>query len=256
MDKPEWTRVDNDYVIIFREGRAVIDGSGLYNPRITDNAGKIIYEVEPGFEGFDDFETADAAARANFIELDKMGMDDGAYGQKLAPRIDDYINLLSEPSRIFHRARLKNIQEWLLGEPQSDSPPPMTDWDTYTFDWKHQQNWYSCETLHGKVVIHEEPSKQDSASLFEAPAKYKIRIEDTTGAVLPDFPLEFSDFSSAEAMLREILSLLERPGVDEQQVVCVTFTLQICQRLLPPDGDPMDYVRLRYLDMWLGMSLP
>jgi hypothetical protein len=258
---PEWTQLEGEHIIVLPQGRAVIrqevnGGITRYNAHIEDNAGNII--TKQGYSR-KDFESANDYIRANLIELDRVDVDEAAFHQKLAATLDKCIDLFdpAQISHIFHRLRLENIKRWFLNQnPLVDlTDVPKKDWTDYTFNWQEQDDLYQCETLHGKVKISK--PLPETKNIFGAPVSTApgIQIEHETGVTLRDYwPLP--DFPSAEARLREILTELEQPYVDESYVEHLTFTLQICLRLLPQDADPMDFVRIEYIDTHLGTVLP
>ena len=73
--------------------------------------------------------------------------------------------------------------------------------------------------------------------------------------ILKDYYATPADFLSAEERMRTILSELEQPFIDEVYVDHIGFTIRICQCLLPQDADLMQYVRLDYIDGYLGEVL-
>jgi len=249
-----WNRTDTEHVIVLQHGKAVIredetSEGKVYKPHIEDNHGNIVVRFDPGF---DDFERADTFVSVNLIELDRNNTDEATFREKLVSALDACIGLLPQAERAFHRRRLENIQRWLLRQPANrDSiDAPSTDWDNYVFNWQQDGSSFHCDTPpHGKAIITEHSRAQTSA-------RYSIEIEDSIGIILKDYYTPSVDFQSVEARLREILSELEQPFVDEVYLDQITFTLQICQRLLPKETDLMQMVRLQYIEGYLGEVLP
>ncbi|MEO8609069.1 MAG: hypothetical protein ABI690_14360 [Chloroflexota bacterium] len=246
-----WNHINKEYVITLSQGKAVIredatSGNKIYLPRIEDAKGNIIAHFEPGFE---DFETADAFVDANLIELDRVDTDETAFRENLISTLAVCIKLLAQPDYVFHRWRLENIQRWLLGRPSNQQMPDaqLKDWGNYVFNWIQAGKSYQCDTPpHGKAIITESAHA----------ASYNIEIENTTGVILKDYFDPLENFSSAEARLRELLSELEQPFVDEVYLDQLIFTLQICQCLMATESDLMQLIRLRFLENYLSEVLP
>jgi len=134
---------------------------------------------------------------------------------------------------------------------------PQNDWTKYVFDWHIENNQYQAEVPpHGKALIFEETVNPQSRFLLGYTTNYGIQIKDPTGITMSDIYAPLKDFNNAEERLRTVLNELENPFVDESYLVHLSFTLQICQRLLPPDTDLMQYVRLGYIENYLGEVLP
>jgi hypothetical protein len=255
----DWNANGEKYTISLKQGTAIIretvhDGNKIYFPQIEDSRGNVIAQFEPGLH---DFETANDFISANLSELDRVGTDDAGFRRKLVSTLDTCLALLPEPSGVFHRRRLENIQHWLLRQRQNVDTRdlPQADWNNHVFEWRKENNRYFFDALpHGKVVIIEYGS--NAAFGFGKAATYTVQIEDTTGVVLHDSYVATRDISAAEARLREILTDLETPFVDEVYLDYLSFTLQICHQLLPTNTDLMQFVRLQYIENYLWEVLP
>ncbi len=258
----KWQSIEDSHIIMLQQGKAVISEKQhgtktIYLLHIEDKEGISISSFEPGFE---DFETADVFVSANLIELDRVGIDETKFRSKLTATLDYCISLLSEPNRVFHRRRLESIKRWLTHNPANYTTDdlPQNDWENRIFDW-HQTNNLNMVGVppHGKAFITEEVLDSHSHLIFGSGINYSVQIEDSTGITLDD-PYHFSgkDLVTAESRLRQILTELENPFVDESYVDYLAFTLQICRHLLPPDADLMQYIRLNYIETYLGEVLP
>ncbi len=256
-----WDSVENSHIIILQQGKAVITekqqgAKTIYLPHVEDKQGNIIASFEPGFE---DFETADGFIDANLIELDRIGVDQAEFQRKLTATLDYSISLLIEPNRVFHRKRLDSIKSWLTNQPANYNTDdlPQTNWKNYIFDWHIENNQYQVEVPpHGKALIVEETVNPQSRFLLGYTTNYGIQIKDPTGITMSDIYAPLKDFNNAEERLRTVLNELENPFVDESYLEHLSFTLQICQRLLPPNTDLMEYVRLQFIETYLGEVLP
>lgn len=260
LDQLDWEYDAGQYTLHLTQGKAIIiedksSGSLFYQPHIQgmDEQDLVDFPHE-----IDDFETAEMFVRASLITLDQQGVDEPAFAQKLASTLDTCAALLPEPHRLYHRARLENIKRWFFGQSlYSDMvKPPTNDWADHEFDWQQIDNRYVSDVPpHGKAVIVETPSDRSSAFSFGTTSHYNLQVEDETGVILKDY-VPPTDFLSAEERMRTILSELEQPFIGEVYVDHISFTIKICQCLLPQDADLMQYVRLDYIDGYLGEVLP
>jgi hypothetical protein len=55
---------------------------------------------------------------------------------------------------------------------------------------------------------------------------------------------DFVDFVDAERALKERLIELDNPRIDQTTLDYMHFTLELCQRILPENTDPIHYGRL------------
>ncbi len=257
----KWVKSETAYAIEIKQGKAVIqenerNGSKLYVPKIEDKAGKLVASFE---HGFDDFETANAFIHANLIELDRVGIDDTEFTNRLLSTLDICLPLLDEPNRAFHHRRIKNIKSW-LSHARMDfnlEDLPRTDWSAYDLKWTSDGDIYRADVSpHGMAFIQDKSTAKPSKFKFGTAGNYHIQIKDNAGITFVDAFQNYVDFAAAEDRLREILSELEKPFVEEIYVEHLAFTLQICQQLLPANSELIHYIRLDYLKNYLAEVLP
>lgn len=258
-DRLNWKYEPGQYAIEFAQGKAVIRESDSgstksYLPSILDLNGNVLASFPHGLE----FETAENFIQANLIEVDKSEDDKSIFHQKLASTLDMSIAFFTGDHRLYHRVRLENIKRWFLGQRRySDMIQPTTyEWGKHIFEWQQTHNRYTAQTLHGKAVIIETEPVQLSKFSVGKTSRFNLQIEDETGSILNDYFVPEIDFLSAEQRMRTVLSDLESPLVDEAYLYCISFTLQICQHLLPNDTDLMQFVRLQFIDTYLNEVLP
>lgn len=258
LESLDWDYKNGEYVLQLSSGKAVIKESKKkvgfnYRPEIRGADDEVLSSFPHGME----FESAEAFIRANLIELDKKGVNEAEFMEKLASTLDMCRDLFSENEHYYHRIRLENIKRWLRESyyAESDKPERKNDWESFTFDWQYQNDVYTAETVHGLAIIEETAPERSSFSLANT-SSYKVTIKHPTGIELGEFYVLSLQFEEAENRVRRLLADLEHPFVDETLVHTITFTLRICQCLLPETTDLMHFVCLQYIDNYLGEVLP
>ena len=258
LENIQWHYADGEYILQLTSGKAVIkedrsDGNLEYKPQIITLDDEVISSFPHGL----DFDSAQAFIRANLIELDKHNINDADFTGNLITTLDMCIELLRGDDRKYHRMRLENIKRWLRDNYRAKmlEPDVTNDWKNYAFDWEQTGNLYEADTVHGKATIQEVPDIKSTINIRSA-TRYKLQIIDTTGVVYDDYFPPPLDFLEAERNMRNMLTYLEHTYVDEDDVISITFTIEICQCLLPEDTDLMHFVRLSYIDYYLGEVLP
>ena len=260
MNNFNWQYDNNQYTANFESGKAIITEKKyravtIYNAEIQSLAGETITQIS----GLDEFETVEHWVGANLIVLDQMNSDD-EFRKRLIETLNLCLSRLTDTNRQFHHARIANLKRWMLNEEQIPHQLPTTDWKTWAFDWQNIQDRFEANTTHGKAIIIETKPKQKSRFQIGVASRYKVQIEDEAGAIwsdtyLPSF-LPSLDFLHAEARLRDVLAELEEPYINEVYLEIINFTLAICKQKLPSDTNIMHFVRINYLENYLGEVLP
>lgn len=247
LDRLEWQYENGEHRLDLTSGRAIIRERAigdfiLYEPEIHSTTGEIMADFPETF----DLEDAKTFVRASLSWLDKLGVDEAEYVEKLASTIDLCIERLPGDERRFHRMRLENIKRWLRQPLYAEmvAPPETYDWKNHDFDWEYTDDMCTANTVHGKVVIEERREK--SHFVLGSAARHYLRIVDTTGVALK-FHLEYIDFIEAEDAARRVLSELEDPAIRIRNLHTIWFSLQICHCVLSENADLAHDVRLEYV---------
>lgn len=249
MDELNWVYDGQQYVLETGHGKAIVvetpdptkarvigADKNKYIPRLELNDGKV---REPShFRHFDDFETAEAYLL--FHELAPLDTDD-----QLSETLQKCVTLLtSSSSSSFHIQRLRFVAEKLnLNVPSAMQRIDVKELEPrkLNLNWQRSEVLFFTDTPYGMATISE---KLGTKNRYERGANgYETSIIDSTGVKLQG--PRFYTFEAAEEWILAKLRELDHPVGGKMDVENIIFTLEICIKLLPEDGDPSHYWRIK-----------
>lgn len=250
MDILRWEYDGQQYVLGTKYGKAIIvevpdetkaqvigaADHNKYVPRLELTDGTVRAPVR--IREFDDFESAEGYLL--YHELAPL-----ATASDLSQTVATCADLLAaSDSHPTHLQRLRFVAKTLeLTEPsltansKLDEKEPETD----ELSWQQSGSRYSAATRHGTVIIIEKLGFKSRR--YGGSDSYKPALDHDTGAVLRG--PRFYTFEAAETWLVLALQQLDHPTGGKDDVGSVSFTLDICIKLLPEDSDPAHYVHIR-----------
>jgi len=243
IGKLVWGQYGDVYRANILDVQAIVKSVGSrFKASIVDGSGSILREV---FEEFDDIYSAEEWVLFVVIDIEQSGNQDIAK-QRMQKALDDTIDFIQDRLHHSHVERLTRMRKWFLSRQaevellQTPNREPLQ-----TLEWNETNSkTFFTMTSHGKAVIFEKGITAHEAWIeHDSGAKYKS--------------LEtFIDFLDAEYWIQKSLNQLNDPHVNEVNLDCIHFTIEICRRLSPHGADPLNIARLEYLEMLLDEALP
>lgn len=223
--------------------QAIVKNVGSrFKVSIVDNSGTILQE---GYEEFDEIESVEEWVLFVAIDAEQSGNRELAK-QRMLLALDKAKDSIRDHVHSSHVERLSRIQNWVIDRKEDTKSLFTTKYETIqALEWNEiNSKTFSANTPQGKALIFEKGITAHEAWIeHDSGAKYKS--------------LEtFIDFLDAEHWLQKTLNRLNDPSVNEVNLDCVSFTLEICQRLSSHNNDPLNNARLKYLEALLGEVLP
>ncbi len=255
-----WQQHNNVYTASIANLRAVITeqhDTATCAARIETADGETLHAWEP----LPDFETATWWVLATMVEVEQTLDKHNPY-QRMFETLDLCKAKLFATAHPVHLQRLEYIRHWIVT--RSTQERELADeWRQRTteeqkptaLDWQalNTTDWY-IDTPHGRAIIRElRPDK----SLFghASTIKHMAWIAHPSGATY-EWNTTSIDFMAADAWVQQTLRELDDPRVTEHFLGNITFTLNICVRLLADEPDPMHSARVEYIKEMLETVLP
>jgi len=209
---------------------------------IVDNSGIILQNAH---EEFDDIEAVENWVLFTLVDMEQSDSTDIAK-QRMLTTLDKAAESIREHVHGSHIERLSRIRNWVIDRHIDIEVLLTPKKETLqTLEWDEiNSKTFSASTPHGKAVI-----------LEKGVTAHETWIEHNSGVKLKSFET-FIDFLDAENWVQKALNHLDDPSVNEVNLDSINFTLEICQRLLPHNIDPLINARLEYLEALLGEILP
>jgi len=241
--KLTWKLHDDVYLADFLDNQVVASNTGSrFKASIVDSSGSILQESH---EEFDDIESVEEWALFVVVDMEQSENQDIA-NRKMLTTLDEAVDSIRGRVHNSHVERLSRIRNWVISR-QDDIESLLTikKEPSQTLEWDEiNSKMFSATTSQGKAVI-----------LEKGIAAHEAWIEHDSGAKYKSLEI-FIDFLDAEHWIQKALNQLNDPSVNEVNLDCISFTLDICQRLSSRNTDPLNNTRLKYLESLLGEVLP
>lgn len=259
MIQLHWDGSEKHFEAALPGGKAVIDQvtqteGEVYVPQLYDAAGQAIMPQI----WLDDFTQAEAVVIAHLPQFDQGTRTQSEYVTLLSQALVQAEHAMANHPQA-HQQRLRNIRAWVEahGMPSfqlQGIADRTTQYETIKFNWEVSNGKYRMQTEFGTVEMVDVYIDSNPFT-YGRISRYVIRVVDPSGVTLNPY-LYASDFEQAESCVRQLLTDLSFPTVEETHCPYLDFVLDICQKRLPPQTDLMIFVRLEYVKNWLGESLP
>jgi phosphoribosylglycinamide formyltransferase-1 len=243
IGKLVWSQYGDVYRANILDMQASVKSVGSrFKASLVDNSGSILREI---YEEFDDIYSAEEWALFVAIEIEQSGNQEIAM-QKMLKALDEATHSIQDHVHHSHIERLTRMRNWFLSRhAEIESLRTLNKELLQTLEWKQiDAKTFSTITPHGKAVIFEKGITAHEAWIeHDSGAKYEA--------------LEtFIDFLDAEYWLQKELNHLNDPHINEVNLNCIHFTMEICRRLSLHSADVLNIARLEYLEMLLNEALP
>lgn len=232
-------------------GRALIEPR---NPPMYNNQYVLHLELPSGknvLEGFYDFETAQTVAWVSLPLLDQVEGDLCECGL-----VTDTLNLcqglISRERDAVHWLRIEHIKEWFARRVKQSyvrAKIPIPAYPPVAFDWKEDKDQFYVDTPHGRATITEIRNQ----SIIGGGIQHQAQIVHPTRASLNCY--SWFDFMESEYAIKRTLDRMVHPQVYEEYLDFIDFTLDICDRVLPNDAEPIHWSRLDALKSCIHLAL-
>lgn len=250
MKELTWNETNHGYYIAeTQHGRAIVEPASApdsYNVRLELHSGEVVYHQDNI-----DLELAQELGQLFQPYFDKRQgrFDECGFVEETLKLCQP---LISKERDANHWQRIEYIKEWIAryeGQSYNIEEIPVPTMPPIDFNWIEDGSRFYADTMYGQAVIVEKRSK----NTIGGSSRHEAHIRHHTGAILDCS--WWIDFMEAEYAIKQNLKVLERPGIYESNLSTIDFTLDICQRMLPEDADPIHFARLHTLATTLHLIL-
>ena len=243
VGKLTWKLQGDAYYTKILDVQAVMQNAGSrFGVSIVDSSGTILQEA---YEEFDDIEGVEGWALFVLVDIEQSKNKELAK-QRMLTTLDQAADSIRGHVHSSHIKRLSRIRNWVI-ERHIDSEALLAPKKEFhpSLEWNEiNSKMFAAATPQGKAVIFE-----------KGVTAHEAWIEHDSGAKCKSLEI-FIDFLDAEYWILKTLNRLNDPSVNEVNLDCISFTLEISQRLSSHNPDPLNHARLEYLESLLGEALP
>ncbi len=258
MKEFSWVDLGETYVATVQLGRAIIApidpyigekhyrypgiDTDLYRVRLETLSGTLIADETLDFEGCKKW------AQVNLPLLDLVFGKLGGCGNVLET-LEMAQRLLSTETDAIYWLSIERIKKWMAqytGQTYEIRAILLPEHPLFEFDWIEDGKQFYEETPYGRMVITETRDR----TIIGGGIRHTAQIVHHSGAVLNGG--SFIDFVEAEAEIKRRLRMFDLPHLELENV---DFILDICEKILPLDTDPIHYARLGMLVTYIHYAL-
>ena len=243
VGKLTWKLKDDAYYTKILDVQAVMKNAGSgFSVSIVDTSGTILQKA---YEEFDDIEAVEEWLLFVLVDMEQLENKELAK-QRMLTTLDKAHDAILGHVHNSHVERLARIRDWVINRRiDMEALRTPTKESHETLEWNEiNSKMFSIVTPHGDAVIFE-----------KAITAHEVWIEHDSGAKYKSLET-FIDFLDAEHWIQKALNQLNDPSIHEVNLACISFTLEICQRLSSNNTDPLNNARLEYLESLLSEVLP